>query len=176
MLDRRDEKAALDGLLGRVREGLSGALVLRGEPGIGKTVLLDHAVASVPDMQVARVVGVESEMELGFAALHQLVLPFAPAFDRLPPPQRDALACAFGLVAGNAPDAFLVGLAALTLLADAATEQPLLCVIDDVQWLDQSSAAVLTFVARRLFADRIGMLFAVREPRSAPCRWTACPS
>ena len=164
MLDRRDEKAALDGLLGRVREGLSGALVLRGEPGIGKTVLLDHAVASAPDMQVARVVGVESEMELGFAALHQLVLPFAPAFDRLPPPQRDALACAFGLVAGNAPDAFLVGLAALTLLADAATEQPLLCVIDDVQWLDQSSAAVLTFVARRLFADRIGMLFAVREP------------
>ena len=164
MLDRRDEKAALDGLLGRVREGLSGALVLRGEPGIGKTVLLDHAVASAPDMQVARVIGVESEMELGFAALHQLVLPFAPAFDRLPPPQRDALACAFGLVAGNAPDAFLVGLAALTLLADAATEQPLLCVIDDVQWLDQSSAAVLTFVARRLFADRIGMLFAVREP------------
>ena len=164
MLDRQQEKGALDRLLREVREGASGALVLRGEPGIGKTALLDYVVASATDMQVVRVVGVESEMELGFAALHQLVLPFVPAFDQLPPPQRDALACAFGLVAGNAPDAFLVGLAALTLLANAATEQPLLCVIDDVQWLDHASAAVLAFVARRLFVDRIGMLFAVREP------------
>ena len=164
MLDRQQEKAALNHLLRNVREGVSGALVLRGEPGIGKTALLDYAVTAAADMQVARVVGVESEMELGFAALHQLVLPFAPAFDQLPPPQRDALACAFGLVAGNAPDGFLVGVAALTLLANTATQQPLLCVIDDVQWLDHASAAVLAFVARRLFADRIGMLFAVREP------------
>ena len=164
MLDRHQEKAALDRLLRNVREGVSGALVLRGEPGIGKTALLDYAVAAAADMQVARVVGVESEMELGFAALHQLVLPFVPAFDQLPPPQRDALASAFGLVAGNAPDGFLVGLAALTLLANTATEQPLLCVVDDVQWLDHASATVLAFVARRLFADRIGMLFAVCEP------------
>jgi len=164
VLDRHHEKAALDGLLRTVRAGLSGALVLRGELGIGKTALLDYAVASAPDMQLARVVGVESEMELGFAALHQLVLPFVPALDRLPTPQRDALACAFGLVSGNAPDGFLVGLATLTLLANAASERPVLCVIDDAQWLDQASAAVLAFVARRLFADRIGMLFAVREP------------
>ncbi|HUA48329.1 MAG TPA: ATP-binding protein, partial [Solirubrobacteraceae bacterium] len=164
MLDRHQEKEALDRLLRNVREGVSGALVLRGEPGIGKTALLDYAVAAAADMQVARVVGVESEMELGFAALHQLVLPFTPAFDQLPPPQRDALACAFGLVAGNAPDGFLVGLAALTLLANTATQQPLLCVVDDVQWLDHASATVLAFVARRLFADRIGMLFAVCEP------------
>lgn len=164
VLDRQQEKAALDRLLCSIREGFSGALVLRGDSGIGKTTLLDYAVASAADMRIARVVGIESEMELGFAALHQLVLPLMPALDRLPEPQRDALARAFGLVAGTAPGGFLVGLATLTLLANAASEQPLLCVIDDAQWLDQASAAVLSFVARRLFADRLGMLFAVCEP------------
>lgn len=143
---------------------MSGALVLRGEAGIGKTALLEYAIASAGDMQVARVVGVESEIELGFAGLHQLLLPFLPELDRLPAPQRQALGSAFGIIGDVAADLFLVGLAALTLLADAAAKRPVLCVFDDAQWVDQASAKALGFVARRLLADRIGMLFAVREP------------
>ncbi|MBV8219730.1 MAG: AAA family ATPase, partial [Solirubrobacterales bacterium] len=164
MLDRRDEKATIDRLVGGVRDGMSGALVLRGEAGIGKTTLLEYAAACAADLQVSRVVGVEAEMELGFAALHQLVLPFLPGLEQLPPPQRDALACALGLACGNAPDGFLVALAALTLLGNAAAERPVLCAVDDVQWLDQASAAVLAFVARRLVTGGIGMLFAIRDP------------
>jgi hypothetical protein len=164
VLDRQREKAAIDRLLGGVRGGVSGALVLRGEAGIGKTTLLEYVAVRAADLEVSRVVGVEAEMELGFAALHQLVLPFVPGVDELPSPQRDALACALGLAAGSAPDGFLVGLAVLTLLGNAAAERPVLCVIDDVQWLDQASAGVLAFVGRRLVVGGIGMVFAVRDP------------
>ena len=161
--DRTLETASLDGLLKAVREGLSGTLVLRGEPGIGKTALLEHTIQSATGFRLARAVGIESEMEFSFAGLHQLVVPFLPRLRELPAPQQDALQSAFGLVVGAAPDRFQVGLATLTLLAAAAAEQPLLCVVDDAQWLDLESAEVLSFVARRLYADRIALLFAVRD-------------
>jgi DNA-binding CsgD family transcriptional regulator len=164
LLDRRDELAAVDRVLAAIRDGLSGVLVLRGEAGIGKTVLLERALASAADLQVARVVGVQSEMELGYAGLHQLLGPFLGGLEGLPGPQRAALAAAFGLIEGSPSDRFLVGLGALTLLAGAAAEQPLVCVVDDAQWLDHASVEVLGFVARRLFADRVGMLFGVRDP------------
>ncbi len=164
LVDRKAEKDVLERVLAAVREGLSGTLVVRGEAGIGKTELLEYAVVTAPDMQVARVVGVESEMELPYAGLHQLTFPFLERIERLPAPQRDALGSAFGLVAGAPPNRFLVGLAALTLLSDAAAERPLLCIVDDAQWLDQESAAALGFVSRRLLADRLGLLFGVREP------------
>jgi predicted ATPase len=163
LVDRAMEAEAIERLLAAVRDGLSGVLVLRGDPGIGKTALLDYAVENAGDMQVARVTGVESEMDLGFAGLHQLLIPFLGGLERLPVPQREALGSAFGMTAGPPPDRFLVGLAALTLITDLAVERPVLCVIDDAQWLDQVSVEVLGFVARRLFADRVGMLFAVRE-------------
>ncbi|HEY1634750.1 MAG TPA: LuxR family transcriptional regulator [Acidimicrobiales bacterium] len=170
LLDRVEERKRLDGLLDAARQGLSGALVLRGEPGVGKTALLEYAVQSAPSMRMARVAGVESETSLGFAALHQLLVPFMAGVELLPPPQRQALGVAFGLVTGEAPDPFLVDLAVLTLLADAAVEQPLLVILDDAQWLDQESADVFGFVARRLYADRIVLLCAVRETieRDAP--------
>ncbi len=164
LVDRAREKGALGGLLDAVRNGLSGTLVLRGEAGIGKTALLDWAITSANDFRVVRALGIESEMELGFAGLHQLVVPFLSRLERLPAPQHHALASAFGLIAGGPPDRFQVGLATLTLMADAAADVPLLCVIDDTQWLDLESADVLCFVARRLYADRIAFLFAVREP------------
>jgi DNA-binding CsgD family transcriptional regulator len=150
-------------VLAAVRDGLSGVLVLRGDAGIGKTVLLEWAAGQAHDLQVARVAGIQAEMGMGFAGLHQLLVPFLDGLDGLPGPQRQALASAFGLVAGPAPDRFLVGLAALTLLTDAAAARPVLCLIDDAQWLDQVSVEVLGFVARRLCADRAGMLFSVRE-------------
>src|SRR5271166_5109577 len=175
LLDRKTEQQLLDRLLVAVREGLSRVLVLRGEPGIGKSILLEYAVEAAEGMQVAQVVGVESEMNLGFAGLHQLLIPFMRGLERLPTPQRDALGGAFGIVARAPSDLFLVGLATLTLLADAATEQPLLCVIDDAQWVDQASAGVLGFVARRLFADGIGMLFAVRAPNGRPVAFEGLP-
>ena len=146
-----------------MRDGLSGVLVLRGDAGIGKTVLLEWAAEQAHDMQLARVAGVQAEMGMGFAGLHQLLVPFLGGLDGLPGPQRQALGSAFGLVAGPAPDRFLVGLAALTLLTDAAAERPVLCLVDDAQWLDQVSVEVLGFIARRLYADRVGMLFTVRE-------------
>jgi DNA-binding CsgD family transcriptional regulator len=164
LLDREREKQELDRLLTAARQGMSGAIVLRGEAGIGKTALLDFATAAAGDMQVARILAIESEMEWGFAGVHQLLVPFMGRLHRLPVPQRRALTSALGLASDQPPDRFLVGLATLTLLSDAATEQPLLAVIDDAQWLDQESAAVLAFVARRLYADRVAMLFAVREP------------
>jgi len=163
LVDRTVEAEAIERVLAAARDGLSAVLVLRGESGIGKTALLDHAVENASDMQVARVTGVESEMDLGFAGLHQLLIPFLGGLERLPVPQREALQAAFGMAAGPAPDRFLVGLAALTLITDAAVDQPVLCVIDDAQWLDRVSVEVLGFVARRLFADRVGMLFSVRE-------------
>ncbi len=168
LLDRRGELAELDRVLSALRDGLSGVLVVRGEAGIGKTALLEQAAAAASGVQIVRVVGVQSEMELGFAGLHQLLVPLLAGLDRLPAPQRDALGSAFGLIEGRAPDRFLVGLAVLTLLADAAAQQPVVCLIDDAQWLDHASAEVLGFVARRLFADRIAMLFGVRDSSERP--------
>jgi DNA-binding CsgD family transcriptional regulator len=160
---RRDECAVLDRLLEDVRSGHSGALAVRGEAGIGKTALLDYAIESAPDLRIARAVGLESEMELPFAALHQLCAPLQDRRERLPGPQRDALGITFGLSAGAAPDRFLVGLAVLSLLSDAAEERPLLCVVDDAQWLDQESAQALAFVARRLQVESVALLVAARE-------------
>src|SRR4051794_38873757 len=161
---RSEESAVVDGLLAGARGGHSGVLVLRGEAGFGKTALLEHAIRSAPDLRVLRAEGVESELELAFAALHQLCAPALDRLERLPGPQHDALAITFGLQAGAAPDRFLVGLATLNLLSDVAQERPLLCAIDDAQWLDRSSAQVLTFVARRCQTESVGMLFAARTP------------
>ena len=164
LLGRADECALLDDLIDGVRRGESRSLVVRGEAGIGKTALLEHLVASASDLTVERAAGVESEMELAFASLHQLCLPLLDRLERLPGPQRDALRTVFGLAPGPAPDRFLVGLAVLSLLSEAAEERPLLCVVDDAQWLDQSSALTLAFVARRLLAEPVGLVFAAREP------------
>ena len=164
LLDRLPERAALGRLLDAARAGHSGVLVMRGEPGIGKTALLEYAIGSAAGLRVARVAGVESEMELAFAALQQLCAPMLGRLAGLPEPQRDALRVAFGLNAGAAPDRFLVGLAALSLLSGVAERQPLLCVIDDAQWLDRASAQALAFVARRLLAEPVALVFATREP------------
>jgi DNA-binding CsgD family transcriptional regulator len=161
---RRAECAELDRLLEALRSGQSAILVLRGEAGIGKTALLGYAAELAEGCRVLQAVGVESEIELPFAGLHQMCAPLLAGLDRLPPPQRDALGTAFGLTSGARPDRFLVGLAVLSLLSDAAEEQPFLCLIDDAQWLDQSSLQVLAFVARRLEAESIVLVFAVREP------------
>jgi DNA-binding CsgD family transcriptional regulator len=163
LLGRAVETGALEGVLAAVRDGLSGVLVLRGEAGVGKTALLDWAAGQADEMQVARVAGAEAEMDMGFAGLHQLLVPFLGGFEGLPAPQRQALGSAFGLVDGPPPDRFLVGMAALTVLTDAAAVRPVLCLIDDAQWLNQVSIEVLGFVARRLYADRVGMVFAARE-------------
>jgi predicted ATPase len=160
---RGEELGTLDRLLEAVRAGESRALVLRGEPGVGKTALLDYAIESASEFQVARAVGVESEIELAYAALHQLCAPLLDRIERLPGPQRDALAVTFGLSPGAAPDRFLVGLAVLTLFSDVADERPLLCVVADAQWLDGASAQLLAFVARRLFADSVAVVFATRD-------------
>jgi DNA-binding CsgD family transcriptional regulator len=160
---RSREFTQLDGLLAEARRGQSGVLVLRGEPGIGKTKLLEAVTASAPEWRVLRTVGVESEAELAFAALHQLCRPSLDRLDQLPEPQRNALGAAFGLVAGTPPQSFLVGLATLSLLSATAGERPVLCVVDDAQWLDRESAQILAFVARRLVTDPIVMLFASRQ-------------
>jgi DNA-binding CsgD family transcriptional regulator len=146
------------------REGRSGVLVVRGDAGVGKTALLDHAVDSASEFRLLYVGGVESEMELAFAALHQLCAPLLDRVRELPAPQRSALDRVFGQEAGAAPDRFLVGLAVLSLLSDVSGEQPLLCVVDDAQWLDRSSAQVLGFVARRVMAESVAFLFGAREP------------
>src|SRR5258706_8945932 len=158
---RSRQCGTVDGLLADVRAGRSRALVLRGEPGIGKTALLGYAADAAPDFRVARAGGVESEMELPFAALQQLR---GPMLDRLPGPQREALAVAFGLHSGGAPDSFLAGLGVLSLLSDVAMEQRLLCLIDDAQWLDQASAQALAFVARRLDAEPMAVTFGTGDP------------
>jgi hypothetical protein len=139
-------------------------LVLRGEPGIGKTALLDYLSTSASGCRINRAGGVDSEMELAFAGLHQICAPFLDRLARLPGPQREALGTAFGLRAGPIPDPFLVGLAVLSLLSEAAEHQPLVCILDDAQWLDQASSQAFAFVARRLAAESIGLVFAVREP------------
>ncbi|HEX6807441.1 MAG TPA: AAA family ATPase [Gemmatimonadaceae bacterium] len=162
---RLHERTSLDRLLDDVRSGRSRVLVLRGEAGVGKTALLEYLAAKASGCRIARATGVESEMELAFAGVHQLCAPLLSHRERLPPPQRDALETAFGLSTGAAADRFLVGLAVLSLLSDAADERPLICVVDDAQWLDQASAQVLGFVARRLLAESVAIVFAVRDTR-----------
>jgi DNA-binding CsgD family transcriptional regulator len=167
LLGRDVECESLDRLLRSVRAGESRVLVVRGEAGIGKTALLDHVVARASGFRLVRAAGVQSEMELAFAGLHQLCGPLLDGVDGLPGPQRDALRDAFGLGDGGAPDHFRVALAVLGLLAAEAEEQPLLCVVDDAQWLDRASRQALAFGARRLLAERIAMVFALREPSDA---------
>jgi DNA-binding CsgD family transcriptional regulator len=171
---RRSECAHLDRLVAGVRGGQGQVLIVRGEAGIGKSALLDHLSGNADGCRVAHACGVEAEMELPFAGLHLLCAPMLDLADNLPPPQRAALAVAFGLEFGGPPDRFLVGAAVLSLLAEVSDRQPLLCVIDDAQWLDQASAQALTFVGRRLFADRIGLVFGVRDPATAP-EWRGFP-
>ena len=166
LMDRRSERDALDRLIEAVRTGQSRALVVRGDPGVGKTVLLEYLAgrASGAGCQMARVAGVQSEMELAFAGLHQLCAPMLCRAEGLPVPQREALRVALGLSTGPPPDRFLVGLAVLNLLSEVAGDRPLVCVIDNEQWLDQASAQALGFAARRLAADPVGLVFAARVP------------
>ncbi|NMO57532.1 AAA family ATPase [Actinoplanes sp. TBRC 11911] len=161
---RRSERETLDELLTSLRAGRSQVLVLSGEAGIGKTALLEYLVSRAAECRVARATGAEFEMELAYAGLHQLCAPFLNRLDRLPAPQRDALGTAFGLHDGNAPDRFLVGLAVLSLLSDVAQDKPLICLVDDAQWLDRASADTLAFVARRLLAESVALVFACRTP------------
>jgi DNA-binding CsgD family transcriptional regulator len=161
---RASEVSALGRIVQAVRAGESRVLVIRGEPGVGKTALLDYLGGQGSGCRVVRALGVQSEMELAFAGLHQLCAPMLNRLDRLPVPQREALQTAFGLSAGPAPDRFLVGLAVLGLLSEVAGERPLMCLVDDQQWLDSASAQALGFVARRLAAEPVGLVFAAREP------------
>jgi len=164
LTDRRRERGVFDRFIEAVRAGESRVLVVRGDPGVGKTVLLDYLVSRAPGCRVARAVGVQSEMELAFAGLHQLCAPMLDHLEAIPVPQREALRTAFGLSAGPPPDRFLVGLATLSLLSEVAGQRPLICVIDDEQWLDHASAQALGFVARRLAAESVGLVFAARVP------------
>jgi hypothetical protein len=175
LLGRDAEARRLDQIVAAARQGGSAVLAVRGEAGVGKTALLDYAQAAAADLQVIRIDCVESEMELSFAAVHQLLRPFLATLDILPVPQRAALRLAFGMAEGQTPDRFLVGLAALGLLAGQASRKPLLCLVDDAHCLDQESADVLAFVARRLDADSIAIVFAVREPAPAPGRLAGLP-
>src|SRR6186997_2511820 len=167
MLDRVSERDVLERLVAGVRVGQSRVLVLRGEAGVGKTALLEHLSAAAEGCRIARAAGVESEMELAFAGLHSLCARMLDRLGQLPIPQRNALSTAFGLSAGPPPDRFLVGLAVLGLLAEAAEEQPLVCIVDDAQWLDLVSAQTLAFVARRLLAERLALVFALRHSGGA---------
>src|SRR5215831_7815624 len=166
LTDRRSERGMLDRLVEAVQAGQSRALVLRGDPGMGKTVLLEYLArrASGTGLPVARAVAVESEMELVFAGLHQLCAPMLGRAERLPAPQRDALRTAFGLASGPTPDRFFVGLAVLSLLSEVAGDRPLVVLVDDAQWLDRASAQALGIAARRLAADPVGLVFAARDP------------
>ena len=161
---RVSERGVLDRFVAAVRAGEGRALVVRGEPGVGKTALLDYLAGRAAECRIARAVGVQSEMELAFAGLHRLCAPMLDHAQSLPVPQREALRTAFGLSAGPVPDRFLVGLAVLGLLSEAAGERPLICVLDDMQWLDHASAQALGFAARRLAADPVGLVFAARVP------------
>ncbi|NJP88618.1 AAA family ATPase [Nonomuraea sp. FMUSA5-5] len=165
---RRAECETLDRLVATVQGGRSSVQILRGEAGIGKSALLEYVRERATGCRTARAAGVESEMELAFGGLHQLCAPFLDRLGRLPQPQREALATAFGLSEGTPPDRFLVGLAVLSLLADAAAKEPLICLVDDAQWLDTVSAQTVAFIARRLLAERIGLVIAVREGHLEP--------
>jgi DNA-binding CsgD family transcriptional regulator len=164
LTDRRAERGVLDQLVGAVRAGGSRVLVVRGEPGVGKSALLEYLAGRASGCRVARAAGVESEMELAFAGLHQLLAPVLDHLEGLPVPQRDALRTAFGLSAGPVPDRFLVGLAVLGLVSEVAADRPLVCVVDDEQWLDRASVQALGFAARRLAAEPVGLVFAARMP------------
>jgi DNA-binding CsgD family transcriptional regulator len=166
LLGRTSEREALDRLLANVRGGQSAVLVIRGEAGIGKTALLRYAADGASDLRIAHLAGVEAEMELPFAGVHQLCAPMLARLDELPGPQRDALGVALGLSSGDAPDRFLVALAVLSLLSAVAEERPLVCLIDDGQWLDAASGQVLGFVGRRLLAESVAIIVAVRDPAS----------
>src|SRR3954471_4084385 len=169
LVGRRDECQYLDQLLAEARAGQSGVLVVRGEAGIGKTELLNYLIERAVGCRIVRAAGVQSEMELSYAGLHQLCAPLLSHLDDLPGPQQNALRAAFGMRAGDAPDRFLVGLATLSLLAGAVGDEPLVCLVDDAQWLDRVSAQTLEFVARRLLAESVLLVLAVREsgPREA---------
>lgn len=161
---RRAERGVLDRLVTAVCAGESRALVMHGEAGVGKTALLEYLADQISGCKVVRAAGIQSQMELAFAGLHQLATPMLSRLERLPPPQREALRTAFGTSSGSVPDQFLIGLSVLSLLSDAADEKPLLCLIDDQQWLDRASAQVLAFVARRLGAEAVGIVFVTRVP------------
>ncbi len=163
LVGRRHEIARLDGLTGAARAGLGGAPVLRGEAGIGKSAQLEHVRRAVPGFRVVHVSGSQYEAELPFAALHQLCLPVLGHLDELPAQDRDPLLVAFGRATGT-PDVFRVGLAALDLLAAAARDRPLLCLVDDAQWLDAASSKVLAFLARRVAAEPVALVSGVRLP------------
>ncbi|WP_206681391.1 AAA family ATPase [Actinomadura sp. J1-007] len=163
LLGRGPERAVVDRMLAAVDAGESRVLVVHGAPGVGKSALLEYAENAATDMQVLRAVGVESEMELPFATLHQLCAPLLDRLEHLPEPQRHALETVFGIRAEAPPERFLVGLAVLSLLSDASEERPLLCVVDDAQWVDQTSLQVLGFVARRLLAESVVLVFGARE-------------
>ena len=163
LFGRQREVAVFERLLNTAREGHGAVLVVEGEPGVGKTALLEYASDMAEEFRVVRTAGVEGEMELDYAALHQLCSPLLEYRDRLPDPQRDALDVAFGLRAGQAPNAFLIGLAVLGLLSEAAEHQPILCVVDDAQWLDGASTRALALIARRLSAERVACIFATRS-------------
>ncbi|HEX4671935.1 MAG TPA: AAA family ATPase [Solirubrobacteraceae bacterium] len=167
LLGRRSESRTLDRLLEVARAGESRVLVIRGSPGIGKTALLEYAVERASGCRVARAAGVQAEMELAFAGLQQLCAPMLDRVEQLPAPQQDALGVAFGLRAGDPPDRFLVGLAVLGLFSEVAQEQPLVCIVDDVQWLDLASAQALVFVARRLLGESVALVLATRDPGDA---------
>jgi len=171
LLGRQRERAVLERLLDAVRDGHGAVLLVQGDPGVGKTALLEYAVEAGEDFRVVQAAGVEGEMKLDYAALQQLCSPILEFIERLPDPQREALGVAFGLSAGQAPSPFLVGLAVLGLLSEAAEQQPLLCVVDDAQWLDDASAQALAFVARRLLAERIALAFATRTVGSGLARF-----
>src|SRR4051794_20755438 len=163
-LGRAGERDVLHRVLETARGGQSAVLVIRGEAGIGKTALVRYAAREAGGFRVAQIAGVESEMELPFAGLHRLCAPMLAKLNALPDPQQSALRVSFGLSSGDAPDRFLVALAALTLFAEVAGERPLLCLVDDAQWLDAATSQVLGFVARRLLAESVAIVFAVREP------------
>jgi DNA-binding CsgD family transcriptional regulator len=166
LIGRRAERDVLDRLLADIRTGDSRALVVHGEPGVGKTALLDYLAGQASGCRLTRAAGVESEMEFAYAGLQQLCAPMLDRLEHLPAPQHDALATAFGISAGPAPDRFLIGLAVLGMFSDIAEEQPLVCLVDDVQWLDRASAQVVTFVARRLRAESVGLVLATHVPNA----------
>src|SRR5580693_8077783 len=164
LIGRAAECRELDSLLEALRRGESRSLVIRGEAGVGKTALQEYLAGRAADGRVIGVTAVQSEVELAFAALHQLCAPILDELEGLPAPQREALRITFGLHGGPVPDRFLVGLAVLSLLAEAAEDRPLVCVVDDAQWLDRASAQVLAFVARRLGMESVGLVFSARVP------------
>src|SRR3954454_19771051 len=167
-LGRTRERERLDAMLTQARDGRSAVLVIRGEPGIGKTALLRYAARQASGLRIAEVDGVEADMELPFAAIHQLCAPMLGGFEALAEPQQKSLRVALGLASGDAPDRFLVAVAVLNLLAAAAEDRPVLCLVDDAHWLDAASVQALGFGARRLVAEPVALLFALREPARTP--------